>query len=137
VKNPGKKLWLSFNGVAGRGLLTFFQQSYKGFKKKFLNICCNIHDPTLLDGFPLYWMEKPGVKKPRSLKDLTPSDREMCQVLSSLGTMFDIAELIKLEFYAKALKSYIGTFLISASHLLLIACCLVSYPLLFLCKHGP
>ena len=25
VKNPGKKLWLSFNGVAGRVLLTLFQ----------------------------------------------------------------------------------------------------------------
>jgi len=28
VKDPGKKLWVSFNGVAGRVLLTLFQQSY-------------------------------------------------------------------------------------------------------------
>ena len=105
VKNPGKKLWLSFNGVAGRVLLTLFQQSYKGFKKKFLKICCNIHDPTLLYGLPLYWVEKP-----RSLEDLTPSDRETCRLLSSLGMVFDTAELIELEFCAKVLKRYVGTF---------------------------
>jgi len=54
AKNPGKRLWLSFNGVAGRVLLTLFQQSYKGFRKKFFKVCCSMHDPTLLDGFPLY-----------------------------------------------------------------------------------
>ena len=54
AKNPGKRLWLSFNVVAGRVLLTLFQQSYKGFRKKFFNVCCSVHDPTLLDGFPLY-----------------------------------------------------------------------------------
>jgi len=57
VKNPGKRLWLSFNGVAGRVLLILFQQSYKGFKKKFFKESCNVHDLILLDGFPLYWME--------------------------------------------------------------------------------
>jgi len=31
AKIPGKKLWVSFNGVVGRVLLTLFQQSYKGF----------------------------------------------------------------------------------------------------------
>jgi len=126
AKKPGKKLWLSFNGVARRVLLTLFQQSYKGFKKKFLKICCNIHDPTLLDDFPLYWVEKPGVKKPRSLEDLTPSDHEAGQLFSSLGVVFDTAKLIKLEFFVKALKSYIGTILISVSFLplpLLVHCC--------------
>jgi len=85
-------LWLSFNGVAGRVLLTLFQKSYKGFKKIFLKICCSIHGPTLLDGFPLYWVEKPGLKKPRSLEDLTPSDREMCHLLSGLGVVFYTAD---------------------------------------------
>jgi len=32
AKSPGKKLWMSFNGVVGRVLLSLFQQSYKGFK---------------------------------------------------------------------------------------------------------
>jgi len=122
AKNPGKRLWLSFNGVAGRVLLTLFQQFYKGFKKKFFKVSCSVHDPTLLDGFPLYWVEKLGLKKLRSLEDLTPPDREMCQLLSGLGAMFETAKLIKLKLCAKALKSYIGTILTFASPLLLIAC---------------
>jgi len=54
AKSPRKKLWVSFNRVAGRVLLSLFQQSYKGFKGKFFKICCSKFDPTLLDGFPLY-----------------------------------------------------------------------------------
>jgi len=46
AKSPEKKLWVSFNGVAGRVLLTLFQQSYKGFKGKFFRVCCTEHDPT-------------------------------------------------------------------------------------------
>jgi len=72
VKDPGKKLWVSFNGVAGRVLLTLFQQSYKGFKKNFFKIRSNRRDPSLLDGFPLYWTEKPILQRPRSLEDLAP-----------------------------------------------------------------
>jgi len=64
VKDPGKKLWVSFNGVAGRVLLTLFQQSYKGFKKNFFKINSNQRDPALLDGFPLYWTEKPILQRP-------------------------------------------------------------------------
>jgi len=41
AKSPGKKLWVSFNGVVGRLLLTLFQQSYKGFKGKFFKVYCN------------------------------------------------------------------------------------------------
>ena len=54
TRSPGKKLWMSFNGVAGRVVLFLFQQSYKGFKGKFFKIRYNKFDPTLLDGFPLY-----------------------------------------------------------------------------------
>jgi len=110
AKSPGKKLWMSFNGVAGKVLLTLFQQSYKGFKGKFFKICCSKHDLTLLDGFPLYWVEKAGLKKPRSLEDLAQPDREVCQHLSSLGVVFNTAELIKLEYSPKHLKGYIGIF---------------------------
>jgi len=85
AKNPRKKQWMSFNGVDGRVLLTLFRQSYKGFKRKFFKIGCSKFDPTLLDGFSLYWVEKPGLKKPRSLEDLTPPDREVYKFLSSLG----------------------------------------------------
>ena len=46
AKSTEKKLWVTFNGVAGRVLLTLFQQSYKGFKGKFFRMCCTEHDPT-------------------------------------------------------------------------------------------
>ena len=78
AKSPGKKLWVSFSGMAGRVLLTLFQQSYKGFQGKFFKVCYIAHDPTLLDGFPLYWVEKLKFKKPRGLEELTPLDRELC-----------------------------------------------------------
>jgi len=55
AKSHGKKLWVSFNGVAGRVLLTLFQQLYKGFKRKFFRVCRTNYDRALLDGFPLYW----------------------------------------------------------------------------------
>ena len=58
AKNPGDRLWVSLNGVAGRSMLSIFQQSYKDWKGKFVRVCCNDLDPTLLDGFPLYWVNK-------------------------------------------------------------------------------
>jgi len=61
AKNLGKKLWVSFKFVAGRVLLTLFEQSYNGFKKNFLKVQSNRRDPALLDGFPLYWMKKPNL----------------------------------------------------------------------------
>jgi len=109
AKSPGKKLWVRFNGVAGRVLLTLFQQSYKGFKGKFFKVCCTDHDPTLLDGFPLYWVGKLKFRKPKSLEELTPPDRELCQVLASLGAVFNTAQLIKHEYRPSDLKGYIGT----------------------------
>jgi len=109
AKSLGKKLWVSFNGVAGRVLLSLFQQSYKGFKGKFFRVCCIDYDRTLLDGFPLYWVKKLEFKKPRTLEELTPHDRELCQVLASLGAVFNIAQLIKHEFSPSDLKGYIGT----------------------------
>jgi len=85
-------------------------------------MCCSKHDPTLLDGFPLYWVEKAGLKKPRSLEDLAPPNREVCQLLSSLGVVFNTAELIKLEYSPKPLKAYIGTLFDFAFYCLLAYC---------------
>ena len=85
AKNPGKKMWMSFNGVVGRVLMSLFQQSYKGFKGKFFKIGCSKFDPNLLDGFPLSWVEKLGLKKRRCLEDLTPRDQETCEFFSNLG----------------------------------------------------
>jgi len=52
--NPGDRLWVSHNGVAGRSILSIFQQSYKDWKGKFVRVRCNDRDPSLLDGFPLF-----------------------------------------------------------------------------------
>ena len=78
-----------------------------------------------MDGFPLYWVQKLGLKKPRCLEDLTPPDREVCEFLSSLGVVFSTAELIKLEYIPKVLKAYIRT----CFPLFLLMCCslLVSF----------
>ena len=81
AKSPGQKLWVSFNDVAGRVILTLFQQSYKGFKGKFFKIHCSADDPNLLDGFPLYWTQKPRLQKPRCLEDLPP-ESERCTTSS-------------------------------------------------------
>jgi len=92
----------------GRVLLTLFQQSYKVLKKKFFKICYNKHDPTLLDRFPCYWVEKPGLEKPRILEDLSPPDREVCGFLTSPGAVFNTVDLIKNVYHHKFLKAHIG-----------------------------
>jgi len=58
AKNPGDRLCVSLSRIAGRSILSIFQQSYKDWKGKFVRVCCNDQDPTLLDGFPLYWVDK-------------------------------------------------------------------------------
>ena len=130
VKDPGKKLWVSFNGVAGRVLLTLFQQSYKGFKKNFFKVWSNRRDPALLDGFPLYWMEKPNLQRARSFRDLSPQERGVCELLSVFPTPFCTSELLKREFNPKNLKTYIGIFLVP---MLLIPFCSCLY---FTCLFG-
>jgi len=41
AKNPNDRLWVSLNGVAGRSILSIFQQSYKDLKGKFVRVFCN------------------------------------------------------------------------------------------------
>jgi len=98
AKNLGKNFWVSFSGVRGRVILTLFQQSYKGFKGKFFRVRCSEHDHTSLDGFPLYWVGKLTLKKAKTLDELSSADREVCQVLDSLGAVFNTVELIKNEY---------------------------------------
>ena len=78
-----------------------------------------------MDEFPLYWAEKPKLKKPWCLEDLPPQDREVCNLLSELQAPFNMAELLKLEFRPKTLKGYIGTCL---TLLMLIPLCLCTIP---------
>ena len=78
-----------------------------------------------------------GLKKLRSLDDLAPPDREVCQLLSCLGMVFNTTELIKLEYNPKHLKGYIGILFDST-----LSCLLAYYVSLllmrycFLCRRG-
>jgi len=108
VKKQGKSVWVSFSGIAGRVLLSLFQQSYKGWRGKFFRVCCTEHDRTALDGFPLYWVKKVKLTKPKTLDELPSTDREVCQILASMGVL-DTAELIAREYNSEALTQYIST----------------------------
>ena len=120
VKKQGKSLWVSFSGISGRILISLFQQSYKGWRGKFFKVCCTEHDRTALDGFPLYWVQKLKLIKPKTLDELPSTDREVCQILASVGVL-DTTELIAREYNFEALTEYLSmgttphlSFLISA-----------------------
>jgi len=106
VKKQGKSLWVSFGGIAGRILLYLFQQSYKGWMGKFFRVCCIEHDRTALDGFPLYWVKKLKLTKPKTLDELPSTDREVCLILANVGVL-DTAELIEREYESAALTQYL------------------------------
>jgi len=52
------------------------------------------------------------LKKPKTLEELAPLERKVCQVLSSLGAVFNTSQLIRHEFSAYGLKGYIGSSLL-------------------------
>jgi len=107
VKKQGKSLWVSFSGITGRILLSLFQQSYMGWKGKFFRVCCIEHDPTALDGFPLYWVKDVKLTKSKTLDELPSTYREVCLILASVGIL-DTAGLITREFDPEALTQYIS-----------------------------
>ena len=108
AKNLGDRSWVSLNDVTGRVILGLYKQSFKDTKGRFYMITSNEHSPTLLEGFPLYWVPKVDLKKPRGLEAMAPYERELCSLLSSLGAKFGSSTLIKHEFDAEMPKKYIG-----------------------------
>ena len=54
-------------------------------------MCCAKHDPTALDGFPLYWTEHPKLLKAKALDELSFADRGV-QGLGWPGDRFRHAE---------------------------------------------
>jgi len=137
VKKQRKTLWVSFSGVAGRIILTLFWNSYKGWKGKFFRVCCTKHDPTALDGFPLYWVKEPRLIKPKSLDELPSADREVCVALAGMGVVFNTVELIAREFDADALTQYFGRRIYAHTCLLYLCplmCSLLLLYVLFICS---
>jgi len=122
VKKQGKSLRVSFSSISGRVLLTLFQQSFKGWRGKFFRVCCSDYDRTALDGFPLYWVKKVKLTKPKSLDELPSSDREVFQILASVG-VFDTSILIGCEYDAEALANYISTRVTPSNHLFSVSAC--------------
>jgi len=70
-------------------------------------VCCTDHDRATLDGFPLYWVQKLKLTKPKTLDELPSTDREVCLILASVGVL-DIAELIAREYNSEALTQYLS-----------------------------
>jgi len=103
------QLWVSVNSVPGRGILTLFQSSYKSFKGHFLKVRTNKKHHDILDGFPLYWIEKPNSKLTQFLDKLAPVNQEICKFFISLHVAFDTAYLLAHEYDADSLKSYTDT----------------------------
>ena len=91
AKNPGDRLWISLNEIAGRSILSIFQQSYKDWKGKFVKVCQNNQDPSLLDGFPLYWVRKgnkdskESFRRPRSADNIGELDKDLCLFWKSVA----------------------------------------------------
>ena len=122
MKKQGKSLWVSFSNISRRVLLTLFQQSFKGWKGKFFRVCCSHYDHTALDGFPLYWVKKVKLTKPKSLDKLPSADREACQIMASVGA-FNTSTLISREYDAEALANYISMGIIPSNHLFSTSAC--------------
>ena len=105
AKHTISKLWMSHV----RALLNLFQCSYKNFKGKFVKVQASIGDPTLLDGFRLYWTPEPNFQSARRLEDLSPKDQGICEFWTSLKVVFDTSYLLTKEYFLGALKAYTGT----------------------------
>ena len=108
AKNPGDRLWVSLNGIAGRSILSIFQQSYKDWKGKFVQVRQNDQDASLLDGFPLYWVNKGNkdsngsFRKPRSPDHMGALDKDLCLFWKSVAAAnitFLTSAIISFEFF--------------------------------------
>ena len=117
AKNPGDRPWVSLNGIAGRSILSIFQQSYKDWKGKFIKVCQNDQDPSLLDGFPLYWVNKgnkdpkDNFRRPRSPDNMGELDKDLClfwKSVASANITLPTAQIISFEFLEGQLDMYIG-----------------------------
>ena len=117
AKHPGDRLWVSLNGIDGRSILSIFQQSYKDWKGKFVQVRQNDQDASLLDGFPLYWVNKGNkdskgsFKRPRSPDSMGTLDKDLCLFWKSMADAnitFLTTALISFEFFEVQLEARIG-----------------------------
>jgi len=122
AKNPSDRLWVSLNGIARRSILSIFQQSYKDWKGKFMRVCCSAQDPSLLDGFPLYWVNKgkkeSSFRKARGPEKMGALDKDLCDFwkrVASRNVVLPTSSIISYEFLESQLDVHIGSSLGSLS----------------------
>ena len=83
-------------------------QSYKDWKGKFVKVCQNDQDPSLLDGFPLYWVNKGNKDSKDNMGEL---DKDLCLFWKSVAAAnitFPTASIIPFEFFESQLEIRIG-----------------------------
>jgi len=123
AKNPGDRLWVSLNRVARKSILSIFQQSYKDRKGKFVRVCYNDQDPTLLDGFPLYWVNKgkkeskDNFRRARGPEEMRELDKDLINFwkgVASSNITLATSSIITYEFHESQLDFHIG---LSSPHL--------------------
>ena len=111
------RLWISLNRITGRSILSIFQQSYKDWKGKFIKVRPNEQDPSLLNGFPLYWVHKGNkdskecFRRPRSPDNMGELDKDLCLFWKSVAATnitFPTASIISFEFFEGQLEAHIG-----------------------------
>ena len=103
--------------LLGDPFLPSATKSYKDWKGKFIQVRANDKDTSLLDGFPLYWVDK-GKKeskscfrRPRSPDCMGALDRDLClfwKRVSDANITFLTPTLISFEFFEDQLEFQIG-----------------------------
>ena len=91
--------------------------TYKDWKGKFVKVRPNEQDPSLLDGFPLYWVHKgnkdskESFRTPRSPDNMGELDKDLCLFWKSVAAAnitFPTASIISFEFLEGQLEAHIG-----------------------------
>jgi len=89
-----------------------FQQSYKDWKGMFVRVWCKDQDPTLLDGFPLYWVNngkkesKDNFKRVRGPEKMGELDKDLCNFwkgVASSNITLATSSIITYEFHESQL----------------------------------
>ena len=67
-RNSNRQLWASLSNI--KGLLTLFQSYYKNFIGFFIKIWTSPDEPSMLEGYPLYWTQTPNYQVADQLENL-------------------------------------------------------------------
>jgi len=103
--------------VSGRGVVSLFQSTYKNFKRCFIKACPSVDDPTLLNGFPLYWTPKPHFQSASRLENLDVKERGICELLEGLKVVFDTSTILTREYDLGLFKAYMGIYLFGLAYI--------------------